>query len=182
VNLKLARWLHWETRFWKWHGEAASKFGLCRAPTPDDYYNEDRVSTPVHLDGPQLQLLWDATTLYGLFDDAPRCWQYMCGARRTGQVAETNLHQPRYSPAEFQGANLRWLFYPAAVEGATHRMSLTFAPLAHDAQPPLIYLDYGIVEKESWLHTWFRMQPKSPIRLPRACPVPVSAHVLASAV
>jgi hypothetical protein len=35
VNLKLAHWLQeWETRFWQWQCEAASKFGFCRMPTP----------------------------------------------------------------------------------------------------------------------------------------------------
>ncbi len=35
-------------------------------------------------------------------------------------------------------------------------------PPPHDAQAALIFLDCGIVEEESWLHTWFRIQPEHP--------------------
>ncbi len=35
--------------------------------------------------------------------------------------------------------------------------------------PHLIFLDYSLVEEDSWLHTWFRMPPASPTAL-ALCP------------
>jgi hypothetical protein len=65
--------------------------------------------------------------------------------------------------------NLPWLFCSAAVEGVSHELSLTFTPPPNEAQPHLIFLDYGLVEEDSWLHTWFRMPPASPTAL-ALCP------------
>ena len=50
VNLKLARWLQRESKFWQWQCEAAIEFGFVRVPTAHDFRIETwvrrRISDP----------------------------------------------------------------------------------------------------------------------------------------
>jgi hypothetical protein len=65
--------------------------------------------------------------------------------------------------------NLRWLLYPAAVEGATLGLSMTFKPPSPDDLPYLIITHEGICEVESSLADCFTIHRASPALIAR-CP------------
>jgi hypothetical protein len=65
--------------------------------------------------------------------------------------------------------NLRWLLYPAAVEGATLGLSMTFKPPSPDDLPYRIITHEGICEVESSLADWFTIHRASSALIAR-CP------------